>query len=130
MTYRYKTVKRNGKTVLLHRWLMSQKLGRELLPSEHVHHINEDPHDNRIENLELVDPIAHQDIHHPCVHPKTKRCEICGVEFTPHKTKRKRQKTCGAARCRSALIAVNRHGVSRAEALVRANVRQEARAVA
>lgn len=113
MSYRYKTVKRDGKTVLLHRWLMAQHLGRPLLPTEHVHHRNEDAHDNRIENLELIDPRAHQDIHHPAELPVTKSCAICGRSFTPHKTKRRRQQTCGGrGPCFRALIRVRRHGVS------------------
>lgn len=42
-----------GRTVMQHRVVMEQKLGRELRPYENVHHINGKRDDNRPENLEL-----------------------------------------------------------------------------
>lgn len=126
MAYRYKTVKRGGKTVLLHRWLMAQHLGRELLQTEHVHHINGDPHDNRLENLQLLPARDHLADHadERLAHPRTKRCEVCGSEFTPRPTKRKRQKTCAetcANELRSRTERATKSGPPLSRAIVAAN---------
>jgi len=49
--------------ILEHRLLMERKLGRHLLLTEVVHHINGDGHDNRIENLIVMSSMAHRQHH-------------------------------------------------------------------
>lgn len=49
--------------VKIHRAVMSEALGRSLSPNEHVHHKNEDKSDWRVENLELVTPSEHTELH-------------------------------------------------------------------
>lgn len=49
----YITVKHQGAWVQQHRLVVEEKIGRKLLPSERVHHINGIRDDNRPENLEL-----------------------------------------------------------------------------
>lgn len=51
----------NGKKV--HRTTMEEHVGRKLLPTEIVHHINFDKLDNRIENLQIVSRSEHNKIH-------------------------------------------------------------------
>jgi len=46
-----------------HRLVMEAKLGRYLLPIEHIHHINEIKTDNRIENLRIVSNEEHMRLH-------------------------------------------------------------------
>lgn len=52
---------RHGK--MLHRYLMEQRIGRELERGEVVHHINGDKRDNRLENLQLMTNSEHMKLH-------------------------------------------------------------------
>jgi hypothetical protein len=51
--------------MLEHRLIMETHLGRNLTSEEHIHHINEDASDNRIENLQIVSKSEHGKIHNP-----------------------------------------------------------------
>lgn len=73
-----------------HRVLMERHLGRPLERREHVHHINGDRGDNRIENLCVVGLDEHCSLHHQSDNPpgptpvgvSERVCLHCGVTFT------------------------------------------------
>lgn len=54
-----KTTMKTGGYVCEHRLVLERVLGRYLLPTEAVHHVNGVKDDNRPENLELVTKGAH-----------------------------------------------------------------------
>lgn len=53
----------HGEKIFEHRLVMEQNLGRKLLFSEIIHHINHNKLDNRIENLMIVSRTEHVKIH-------------------------------------------------------------------
>lgn len=49
--------------LLAHRYFVEKHLQRYLDKDEHVHHVNHNPLDNRIENLQVVSASEHQKLH-------------------------------------------------------------------
>lgn len=64
------------------KFLMEQKLGRELNSNEQVHHIDGDPLNNNIDNLEIKLLGEHQKEHNPGKYEdRVTECDYCGKLF-------------------------------------------------
>ena len=73
----------NGKTTTKSypRIIVEDLLGRELKENEDIHHIDGNPLNNSIENLEIVEHGEHQKEHRIKYHDKKVNCFYCGKEF-------------------------------------------------
>lgn len=60
---RWKIMCRDGTQTWYYRAVMEAELGRPLREDELVHHRNEDPSDDRIENLQLTTRVEHPRLH-------------------------------------------------------------------
>lgn len=68
----YPMVNQSG-TILEHRLVMAKHLNRCLLKTEQVHHIDGNPSNNSVENLELISPANHT--------LYKKMCDKCPLRF-------------------------------------------------
>lgn len=55
----YLRIMRDGKYRYLHRLVLQEHLGRELSQDEHVHHLDGNPRNNSVENLQIVSKAEH-----------------------------------------------------------------------
>lgn len=74
----YRSTRKDRKYI--HRKIMEEFLGRELLTSEQIHHKNGNKKDNRIENLELMTNSEHQKLH-ALEKNVALKCALCTLDF-------------------------------------------------
>lgn len=103
---------RSSRAVARHK--MQEHLGRKLTRSEHVHHINGDYTDNRLENLEVLSASEHLSLHNKGVirvpleqqwlnKTEVANCAVCGGQFRRIWYLKRKVKTCSRP-CASLLM--------------------------
>jgi len=97
-----RVVQRNDKRTFAYRYVAEQTIGRNLYKGEVVHHVNGNTLDDRPENLVVVLASDHISYHNR-KYPDIKNCVICGAEFQPLPSNRRRDRTCGRE-CKILLI--------------------------
>ena len=73
----------NGKDKLISypKLIMEEYLGRKLLDNEIVHHIDGNPLNNDISNLQVLTYEEHNRLHFKSYYDKEAICEVCGRPF-------------------------------------------------
>lgn len=77
-------IKSSKKVISYPRYIMAKELGRELLSDEEVHHIDGNPLNNDINNLQVLTKEEHDKLHgehHKKYYDKTMTCPWCGNKF-------------------------------------------------
>lgn len=69
-----------GRYVYEHRLLMEQKIGRLLIKGEVIDHIDGNRLNNKIENLQILNPISHNKKHYVYLKDNAK-CIVCNKMF-------------------------------------------------
>jgi len=76
----------NGRIMAEHRYVMSNYLGRELVSTEVIHHIDEHKTNNSIENLQVLTASEHSRIH------ARKNFARRGVRYVPKNEQQRKSK--------------------------------------
>jgi len=79
---KYKKINVDSKQYEEHRYIYEQHYSVCVLPWCIVHHINEDPHDNRIENLMTMTRAEHCLHHHKRKDMSDRYCHLCSSKTT------------------------------------------------
>lgn len=95
MGYMYISIRKGTRNYnrMVHRIYAQAFLKSDLTDEYEVHHKDKNPKNNSLDNLEVMLRYAHK-LEHNQIYPLTKICEVCGTEYTPSPTKRKRSHTC------------------------------------
>lgn len=74
-------IKETKKVMSYPKYLMEKELGRKLAHNEEVHHKDENPLNNNLDNLEVRIHGEHQAEHSTKYYDKVVKCGWCGKEF-------------------------------------------------